>query len=111
MELPEKLTIGEKYQPAMKIEGQAEADEYFEACVVHQMRHGYSRQEAIDIEHRNLGYFAGYHDDETRARVERLFNCHHPIFGPISKGSPTAEEALEMGRQLAIRVMKERATP
>ena len=41
MELPEKLTIGDKYDPAMKIEDQAEADEYFEACVQHQMRFGF----------------------------------------------------------------------
>jgi len=102
MELPKKITIGEKYQPAMKITEQAEADEYFEALVQHCMSFGKNREEAESIERQSLGYFAGYYDSETRERVERLFSCAHPIFGSIAEnGQPTAEEALEMGRQLA----------
>ena len=92
------ISLGDKYDPAMKITDQAEADKYFEACVNHQVSFGQcTRQEAIDIERSNLGYFAGYYDNETRERVERLFKCQHPIFGPISEGSPTPEEAFEMG--------------
>lgn len=100
--LPDKLTIGEKYHPAMKIVDQAEADRYFEDLVEHTMRmRPTDRGEAERIERNNLGYFAGYFDNETRERVERLFRCAHPIFGAIAeKGSPTAEEAFEMGRAL-----------
>ena len=101
-ELPENLTIGETYGPAMKMTEQAEADEYFELLVRQAMKfHDGDRKKAETQEKANLGYFAGYCDNETRERVERLFCCSHPIFGPISKGSPTTEEAFEMGKKLA----------
>lgn len=96
--LPEKIKIGEKYDPAMKIIDQADADAYFELCVAHTMSFGRSHEEAEKIERSNLGYFAGYRSDETRRRVERLFKCAHPVFGAIDKvGRPTQEEVLEEG--------------
>lgn len=52
---------------------------------------------AFTLERTNLGYFAGYYDAETRLRVERLFDCAHPIFGPASEGIPTPEEAFAAG--------------
>lgn len=98
IDLPERITYGDKYGPAMKITDQAEADEYFDLCVRHAMRFGKSREEAEQIERNNLGYFAGYYDNETRFRVERLFSCAHPIFGPIAqKGPPATEEAWWLG--------------
>lgn len=99
MKLPDRMTIGEAYQPAMKMQTQEEATEYFEALVERHMRcFGKSREEAESIEKQNLGYFAGYYDLETRERVERLFLCAHPIFGPIAvMGMPTPEEALRAG--------------
>lgn len=100
--LPENLTIGEAYGPAMEITEQAKADEYFELLVQRAMKfHKGNRGKAEAQEKSNLGYYAGYYDSETRARVEKLFSCTHPIFGPISKGTPTAEEAFEMGKKLA----------
>lgn len=101
-ELPEKLTFGEAYDPAIEITDQEKANEYFEALVQHSMKYqNLSREEAENLERQNLGYYAGYYSEETRERIERLFNCSHPIFGPISKGVPTAEEAFEMGKKLA----------
>lgn len=102
-QLPEEITIGDKYGPAMKIEDQAEADAYFEACVAHTMQFGgKDRAEAEHIERSNLGYYAGYYDNETRHRVERLFRCAHPVFGRIAAvGAPTTEEALQAGRDAA----------
>jgi len=96
-----KATYGEKYDPAMKITDQAEADAYFERLVEHQMSHGLSnREESENIERANLGYYAGYYSNETRSRVERLFKCQHPMFGAIDKvGAPTPEQAFEMGRK------------
>lgn len=95
MEFPSQITIGDKYDPAMKITEQAEADEYFAACVRHCMSHGPTQAEAERIERSNLGYYAGYYSSETRQRVERLFKCAHPIFGSIAEnGTPTFEEAL-----------------
>ena len=100
--LPEKMTIGEKYDPAMKITDQAEADAYFQLCVDHSMTyHRKTREEAEALERTNLGYYAGYGSSETRERVERLFRCSHPAFGSIAKvGAPTTEEALEIGRAM-----------
>ena len=97
MKLPDEVTIREKYGPAMKITDQAEADEYFEACVEHCMKFDKTREEAERIERVNLGYFAGYYDHDTRIRVERLFRCCHPVFRPAVQGETTPEEALEMG--------------
>ena len=95
-QLPDKITIGEKYDPAMKITDQAEADAYFEVLVEHMMRHGHDREEAERIERTNLGYYAGYGFD--RERVERLFNCEHPIFGKVAHhGHPSPEHAFRMG--------------
>jgi hypothetical protein len=97
------ITAGEKYGPAMKITDQAEADAYFEQCVKHNMSLGQSREEAEDVNRQNLGYWAGYYDDATRRRVERLFLCKHPIFGAIADGKPTPEEAFNMGLKLGER--------
>lgn len=98
-ELPLKITIGDKYGPAMKITDPEEARRYFQICVDHSMRHGNSRSEAESIERQNLGYYAGYYDTATRERVERLFHCAHPIFGKAVDGVPTADEAFRMGQQ------------
>ncbi len=100
---PEKITIGDKYEPAMKIQDQQEADAYFEACVEHTMRYGddprYTTREGAEaLERANLGYWAGYHDTETRRRIESLFRCAHPIFGSVEQfGEPTTDAALQSG--------------
>lgn len=83
MKIPYNVTIGEKYDPAMDITDQKEADEYFEACVEHCMLFEKTREEAEIIEKHNLGYFSGYCDLETQKRVQELFHCYHPIFGSV----------------------------
>lgn len=86
MIIPDQITFGEKYAPAMAITDQSEADEYFEACVQHSVHAGGMTREAAEIiERANLGYYAGYYDHETRACVEKLFQCEHPFFGAIGK--------------------------
>ena len=100
-----KITMGQKYGPAMEITTQAEADAYFEECVQHTMGYGQEREEAKSIERSNLGYYAGYYDAETRERVERLFRCARPVFGAIAeKGEPSLEEAFEMGKAMGAAV-------
>ena len=97
-----KTTIGEKYGPAMEITDQAQADAYFEECVAHQMAFGkHSREECESIERRNLGYFAGYFDHETRLRVERMFQCTHPAFGSATNGAPDPQAAFDAGVAMA----------
>lgn len=103
MQLPDKMTIGEAFGPAMAITEQAAADEYFDALVERNIRvFGQTRERAEADTKSSLGYYAGYYDNATRERVERLFRCSHPVFGSIDKvGAPTAEEAFEVGRELA----------
>jgi len=96
---PAAISIGDKYDPATKIADEAAADAYFARCVEHTMRvAGVGQDEAVSIEKANLGYWAGYYDNETRARVERLFRCAHPIFGAIAeRGPPSPAECLAAG--------------
>lgn len=104
-DFPSNVTIGDKYDPAMAIKDQAEADAYFERCVTHTMRYGKcTRQTAEEIERANLGYYAGYGDSNTRERVERLFHCEHPVFGKIAEhGRPSPEAAILAGVMMAKR--------
>lgn len=98
------MTIGEALGPAMKITEAADAREYFEALVEHAVRtdpESESRESAEANLRQSLGYYAGYYDEETRARVERLFACQHPVFGAIATSGPlTAEAALRRGLEL-----------
>ena len=95
------MTTHELYGPAMLIRGQDEADEYFERLVENSMHYGYDREQAEACERSNLAYYAGYHSNVCRERVEKLFKCAHPVFGSIAKnGPPTAEAAFEAGRKM-----------
>lgn len=92
------MNLKDKYDQAMKVETQAEADKLFEQIVLACMAMGQSREAAEEIQRRNLGYYAGYFSDETRRRVEHLFQCEHPVFGAIAKkGPPTVMQAFELG--------------
>jgi len=101
------LTYGECLSPAMEIKSLKDAKQYFEAYVNHIQKYLDSEPRddnmtAEDIARTNLGYFAGYYNDETRERVESLFTCSHPIFGTIkTHGQPSAEQALRSGMDLA----------
>lgn len=95
------MTNGEAYGPAMEIEDQAAADAYFEILVEHAMQNGgLSRDAAVDQERSNLGYYAGYYDNATRSRVEKLYHCSHPVFGAIDDVGPVSPEtAFELGQE------------
>ena len=102
----ESLTYGECLGPAMKITDQADADQYFADYAAFIQKHLDSspRQDgktAEQIAKINLGYFAGYYDQETRVRVERLFCCAHPIFGQARDGAPSVETAFAAGVRIA----------
>lgn len=105
-----KLTMGDIYSPAMAITDPSEAARYLEKIVDYVTLYGGSkkdrekpREEHIRIQKSNLGYYAGYFDAETMARVNNAFNCVHPIFGGTM---PTAEEAFEAGRDTAERAKR-----
>ncbi len=89
-----------KFEAAIAIEDQDAADIMFEQlvqeCIVENAN--MRRDEAIETIKDNLGYFAGYYDNDTRARVERLYRCAHPVFGPIATTQPPSpDEALKLG--------------
>lgn len=99
-ELPDNITIGDKYRPAMEVQTKGEADAYWELCVSHTMkRFGKTREEAEIVERSNIGYFAGYYDSETSARVLDLFGSEHPIFGTRR---PSPDEAMMAGVVAAV---------
>jgi hypothetical protein len=114
--MPADISNADKYGPAMGITDQAEADAYLAACVEHTQRATPPELGSVmpaplaeAIERSNLGYFAGYYDNETRERVERLFRCEHPVFGSIAKnGPPTPEQALAAGRAFGMAARKHR---
>ncbi len=65
-------------------------------------------QKAEQIAKSNLAYFAGYYDNETRERIERLFSCAHPIFGSIKEnGAPGPKKAFEIGVALGKKMKKQ----
>jgi len=100
----ETLTYGECLEPAMKITNPEDAKQYFEDYVkfIQKYLDKEPRDDdktASDIAKINLGYYAGYYDNDTRRRVEKLFFCEHPVFGSVVKnGIPTAQEAFNKGR-------------
>lgn len=92
--IPDRVTIGEKYNPAMVVTTKEEAMAYLEECVLHTLRvnKDLTREDAVRQELSNIGYYAGYYNSKTITRVYKLFNTTHPIFG---KTIPTPKEALE----------------
>jgi hypothetical protein len=106
--IPKDAMWRDVYGWAMEMDSQEEADEYFLALVEYNMKAGVDREEAEKVARDNLGYWAGYYDDETRQRVERLFRCSHPIFGSIEKnGPPTPEAAFLAGMRMGEKAKKE----
>jgi hypothetical protein len=83
--LKKDITIGEKYGRAMQITDQAEANAYLEECIQHNMSFGNTRKEAEVIEHQNIGYYSGYYDSETSARVRKLFKTEDMDINNVSK--------------------------
>jgi hypothetical protein len=97
---------------AMKAQTQSEANYYFGELVktVRGIKPQLDLNEAEDIVKQNLGYYAGYFDDETRERVERLYNCAHPVFGKIAETGPISpEEALRKGMELGAQARLRKA--
>jgi hypothetical protein len=104
----ESLTYAESLGPAMEITEQADADAFFEAYVTWMMaRINQTRGEVENVARQNLGYYAGYYDSATMARVNRLYRTTHPIFG---SASVTPESALAAGRTLGNRARSTQPT-
>lgn len=102
------LTYGEALDPAMNITDESDALQYLKQYVSFiqmQLDSGEASAEgktAEEIAKINLGYYADYYSNETRQRIEKLFNCSHPVFGSIKlNGAPSTEQALEAGNKMA----------
>ena len=108
----EILTFGQIMDPAMEIKEAEDAKQYLASYVAWLeaawARDGKtSKEPAIDIAKANLGYWAGYYSESTRIRVEKLFECEHPVFGSIEKnGIPTAKEAFNLGVKMGEESIK-----
>lgn len=112
-----EMTYGQVLDPAMKITDVDDATQYLQSYIEYLIPYvvdthkdqdeDFIYDEAVRIAKHNLGYYAGYYDDKTRKRVEKLFNCSHPIFGSIeSNGTPTAQQAFELGKSLATQKIR-----
>jgi hypothetical protein len=109
-------TLHDLLDAAMHAQRPIEADTYLRVITVMIMSHSekdglptLSIVEATKIAKDKLAYHAGYRDNETRARVEELFQCEHPIFGSIKKnGPPSPEEAFQLGVWLGKSLMQEK---
>ncbi len=91
---------------AMQAQSQEEADGIFVEMLT------VARQQSPDVDvptltnnlRGHLGYYTGYFGNETRARVEKFFQCEHPFFGAIADTPPpTADEAFTLGMENAAR--------
>lgn len=103
MILPEQTTIGALYDRCATITDRGEAKIYFCDLVERRMRVSeLTFNEAIWVEKRNIGYYAMSFSEETRDRVERLFQTEHPIFGSVARnGRVEPWQALQAGVRFA----------
>lgn len=91
-------TYGDLYDPAMEVQTKEEANAYFKKLQDLQSANGVPPEISEKVLKVNLAYWAAYGDDERRERIERLYDCEHPIFGAFKKnGSPTTQEAGDLG--------------
>ncbi len=97
------MTMGELMERALKVRTKEEArvflDEYVES-----LRDGERgpvlshREETLRVARKNLAYFAGYYSEADRLHIETLFECAHPVFGPVAADqTPGPEGAYAAG--------------
>ena len=110
MKLDQNTTAAQIYGRAMEIRDQEEANRYLlEIVTMLVTEFNRTPGDALLLARSNIGYFAGYYDNEARERVEKLFNCEHPIFGSIEKnGPPTPEQAFQLGVELGKKMRNEK---
>lgn len=82
---PEKkvtLTYRECLDPIFKITDKEDAIQYKQAYINYTMQFvGNNKAKAEEVVNSNIGYYAGYGSHADRERIEKLFDCAHPVFG------------------------------
>lgn len=84
----QKYTYGQLYRPAKMVQTQEEADTLFNDILQWVMARAEIDDVPLTVEQatatikNDIGYFAGYYDEETEKRMDRLFGTSHPIFNP-----------------------------
>jgi hypothetical protein len=86
------------YDLAVNAWSKKEANSHFAMLVQRQFNRGVSAEIAANFIRTNLARYAAHGDDEMRERVERLYECAHPIFGAFKEfGAPKTEEIYQLG--------------
>lgn len=98
-------TFGEVFGRALKLanEDKEKAQEFFEQYVHFIFKKNdkvNSLEEAERIAKSNLGYFAGYYNQEVCDIIYKTYQCTHPIFGD-KPFDVTPEEAFNKGVETA----------
>ena len=84
-----------RYDDLLKVATQDEADVCLKKIIqIIVSKDGKSPREAKKLAKANIGYWAGYYDEETARRIWKLFRTEHPIF---HKRWPKPEEAFRLG--------------
>jgi hypothetical protein len=95
---------GTVYDLAMKVRSKRQADSQFAMLMQRQINRGVPPEIAAKFLRTNLAYYAAYGDHERRERIERLYECEHPVFGAIAvNGAPSTQEAFDLGLNRAAR--------
>lgn len=99
-------TMGEVFNEALHLAktDSYEAKEFFREYINWISTNNHcSEDEATEIAKSNLGYFAGYYDEEVCDIIYKTYQCSHPIFGdkPFSISAEEAyQKGLEIGKKL-----------
>lgn len=109
------LSFSECFAPAMEVTDSKDAKQYLEKYIEYlECRYStnadlkkISREEIEEHAKSNIAYYAGYYSHETRLRVEKLFDCVHPLLGPASDGIVSAEQAFNAGVEYSRKKLKD----
>ena len=100
-------TMGELFDFALKLakeEDKTESQEFFREYVKQiSIKNNYSLEKSTEIAKLNLGYFAGYYNQDVCDLIYKTYNCSHPIFGnkPFEVSPEEAyKKGLERGKSL-----------
>lgn len=98
-------TIGEVFNLALKLakeDPSGEAKDFFYEYVNYiSTTNHYSWDKSIEIAKSNLGYFAGYYNQEVCDIIYKTYQCSHPIFGD-KPFDVSPEEAFNKGKECGM---------